>query len=80
LLRNLRFHLYRRVVEIWDGRLALRPYYDARVPEFTRARSLAAGLNEQQAAPVIEAASLAAALQVKARGLAVGELAPPPAP
>ncbi len=37
-VRDLGFRLYRRVVEIRDGRLALRPYLDPTVAEDARAR------------------------------------------
>lgn len=67
-IRRLGFHLYRRVIEIWDGRLALQPYADEAVASNARALCERAGLPDDQADAVIEATSLAAALRAKASG------------
>lgn len=58
--RDLDLRVYRRVIEIRDGRLALRPYLDAAVGE--QARSAAAGTTPREAAAVSEASMLLAAV------------------
>lgn len=67
-VRALGFRLSRRVVEIWDGRLALRPYLDARHLEHARALCDRDGFPEAESRAVIEAAGIAAALQARAAG------------
>jgi hypothetical protein len=64
--RDLRLRLYRRVIEIWDGRLALRPYLDASVAEAARRACRADGVVAQEVPYVIEAAALAAGVWAKA--------------
>jgi len=66
-LRDLRFRLYRRVVEIRDGELALRSYLDSRVPERARDFCWKAGIPPEQFAEHVEAACVAAAVRAKAR-------------
>jgi hypothetical protein len=63
-LRRAEFALYRRVIEIRDGHLALRPYFDADVGRW------AAGAAEDGRArqAVLEAATIAAALENKRAG------------
>ncbi|MEU4428774.1 MAB_1171c family putative transporter [Actinoplanes sp. NPDC024001] len=56
-MRDIEYRLVRRVVEIRDGWLALRPYFDARVAR-------AAGGSSDR----VHAAVLAAAVRAKARG------------
>jgi hypothetical protein len=67
-LHNLNHRLYRQVIEIRDGRLALRPYLDQQVA--ARAQQLArqAGLDGDQLKATVEAATLAAAIQAKTAG------------
>ena len=67
-VRDLRFRLYRRVVEIRDGCLALRPYLDPRAAHYARELCQAAGLSEEETQAIVEAASVAAALRAKAQG------------
>lgn len=67
-VRDLGFHLYRRVIEIRDGRLALRAYLAPAVAERARALCTAAGLSAEEAHAVVEAACLAAAMEAKRRG------------
>ncbi|MCP2259756.1 hypothetical protein LX15_003462 [Streptoalloteichus tenebrarius] len=67
-LRDLDFHLYRRVIEIRDGRLALRPHLDRRVAAVADRLGRAAGLPADDLLAVVEAARLAAAVRDKARG------------
>lgn len=49
-LRDIEFRLYRRVIEIRDGRLALTPYLDATVADTHHAAATAQGLPPEQAA------------------------------
>ncbi len=76
-VRDLGFRLYRRVVEIRDGRLALRPYLDPALAEDARTRCRAAGVPTEAAEAVVEAACLAAALQAKRRGQPANPTPPP---
>jgi len=62
-LRDLRFLLIRRIVEIYDGRLALRPRLDRRVAEAARAAGERSGLDGQALEAVVEACVLAAAIR-----------------
>jgi hypothetical protein len=67
-LRHLRLRLYRRVIEIRDGLLALRPYRDPDVAAVARDRAIRAGLVGQQREAAVEAATIAAALRARASG------------
>ena len=78
-LRDLRFRLYRRVVEIRDGWEALRPYQSPRAAEYAQALCRRAGLPGEEAAPIVDAAVLAAALRARARGEAPAGGGAPPA-
>jgi hypothetical protein len=62
--RSLDFALYRRVIEIHDGRLALRPYAPG-TPRALSAESTAADRHEPRKyhGPHVEAAAIAAALE-----------------
>jgi hypothetical protein len=80
-MRDVGFRLYRRVVEIRDGRLALRPYFDHRAAEYARALCQEARLSDEEATAVVEAASLAAAVRARALGRTMDQpasLAPTP--
>lgn len=57
------WRLYRRVVEIRDGRLLVRPLMDRRAAAMARDFALAAGLAEPEVRAVIEATELATALR-----------------
>lgn len=63
-LRRAEFALYRRVIEIRDGHLALRPYFESGVPRWTPETDDQS--RDQQA--VLEAATIAAALENKRAG------------
>ncbi|MET8977043.1 MAB_1171c family putative transporter [Streptomyces sp. NPDC004539] len=63
-LRQAEFALYRRVIEIRDGSLALRPYHRPEV--LVRAAEAVSSLDDREA--VFEAAVLAAALEAKRTG------------
>jgi len=60
--------LHRRVVEIYDARLALRPYLDERVGRQARERGAAAGLDGAALDAMVEAAKLRAALAARRAG------------
>ena len=65
-LRDLDYRLVRRVVEIQDGRLALRPYLDAAVADSAELQARGAGLADQELQASVEAAVIAAAVVAKA--------------
>jgi len=65
--RDLDFWLYRRVIEIRDAWLALRPYLDDTVADVARRLGRAAGLSGAELDAVVEASVLAAALRAKER-------------
>lgn len=71
--RVLRLRLYRRVIEIWDGRLTLLPYIDAHVVVTAQQVSRAAGVSPEDEPFVVEACSLAAGMRAKASGLPAAE-------
>ncbi|MEU3776936.1 MAB_1171c family putative transporter [Streptomyces sp. NPDC032472] len=62
------FALYRRVIEIRDGQLALPVHLHPRVPEWAADACRAARLDERRTAATIEAAVLTAALEAAAAG------------
>jgi hypothetical protein len=62
---DLDLRLYRRVIEIRDGRLALQPYLDPEIGLAARDRS---GLRGQELDAIVEAATLAAAVDAKRSG------------
>lgn len=71
--RGLRLRLYRRVIEIWDGRLTLLPYIDVHVVATAQRASRAAGVTPEDEPFVVEACSLAAGMRAKASGLPAAE-------
>jgi hypothetical protein len=62
---DLDLRLYRRVIEIRDGRLALQPYLDPKVGLAARDRSSVTG---QELDAIVEATTLAAAVDAKRSG------------
>jgi hypothetical protein len=66
--RDLDFRLYRRIIEIRDGRLDLRPYLDPAVAARARAAAAASGLTGEALEAAVEAAILTAALAAKRAG------------
>ncbi|MDP8930083.1 MAG: hypothetical protein M3O70_16320 [Actinomycetota bacterium] len=76
-MRRVGFHLYRRVIEIRDGVLALRRHFDPRVAHAARERGRAAGLVDEDLQALVEAESLIGALRAKEQGLAPVEAALP---
>lgn len=67
-VRNLRYHLYRRIIEIRDARLSLRPYMDASATIRAMQEGTEIGLDGDELAAVVEAAQLKAALQSRIDG------------
>jgi hypothetical protein len=65
---DLDYRLVRRVVEIRDGRLALRPYLDGPATERASATARQAGLAGLELAAAVEAAAILEAIQAKRRG------------
>jgi hypothetical protein len=64
-VRHLSFALHRRIAEIHDAQLCLRPYREPEVAEAASALGRQAGLDGVDLRAVVEAASLAAAVQAK---------------
>jgi hypothetical protein len=69
-VRDLDLRLYRRVVEIRDGRLALRAHLDPEVAEAARAAAAGSGLTEQKLDALVEATTLYSAIQAAQAGSA----------
>jgi hypothetical protein len=62
-LRDVEFALYRRVIEIHDARLALRPHVPPEIPESAREAARSAGItDESTCAAIVEAATIATAI------------------
>ncbi|WP_051830419.1 MULTISPECIES: MAB_1171c family putative transporter [Streptomyces] len=78
-LRNAEFALYRRVIEIHDGRLALRAHVHPQVPDWAAAACAGLPAGHPRAAAV-EAAVIAAAIEAAAAGLRFRVPAVSPAP
>ncbi|ALG09436.1 MAB_1171c family putative transporter [Kibdelosporangium phytohabitans] len=76
-VRDLDLRLYRRAVEIRDGRLALRDHIDPRVAARARQAAARSGLTGQKLDAAVEAATLAAAIQAAATGAAPPETPSP---
>ncbi|RSM40007.1 hypothetical protein DMA12_28215 [Amycolatopsis balhimycina DSM 5908] len=72
-LGNLKLRLYRRVIEIRDGLLALHPYRDPMVAVAARRGAQRAGLAGRSLEAEVEAAVVAEALLARARGAAPRE-------
>ena len=67
-LGKLKLRLYRRVIEIRDGLLALQPYRDPGVAVTARERAQQAGLRGTRLEAEVEATVVAAALHARAAG------------
>ncbi|MGW0589621.1 MAB_1171c family putative transporter [Streptosporangium sp. NPDC002607] len=61
--RDLGLRLYRRVIEIRDGRMIVRHHLDPAVAAAARERAAAAGITGRKLDAVVEAATLSAALR-----------------
>jgi hypothetical protein len=70
---NVSFRLNRRVAEIRDGEIALRPYLDGQVTGRAADAARLAGLSADRRDAVIEAAGIAAALAARAGGAPRGD-------
>lgn len=68
-VRDLDFRLYRRVIEIQDGWLALRPYLQPHILDAAREVAQDNHVPREDLPLLVEAASLTAALRAKAQGL-----------
>jgi hypothetical protein len=62
---NARYRLHRRVIEIRDAELALRPFQDSRAAQDAADAALLAGLPEEEHDAVIEAAMIMTALAAR---------------
>lgn len=78
VFRDLGFRLYRRVVEIRDGYLLLRPYFDPDAVAAATDLCAQAGLTSDTTKAVVDAASLAVALKYQACGQRPHTAAPYP--
>jgi hypothetical protein len=67
-VRDLEFKAYRRVIEIRDGVLALRPYMNPDLVGEARRRLLQAGLAEEELTATVDAVRIRAALLCKSLG------------
>ncbi|MEV6880206.1 MAB_1171c family putative transporter [Amycolatopsis sp. NPDC051128] len=76
------FALYRRVIEIRDGHLALRAHFDPDLPARAEAEARRAGVREADIAATVEAVTLAAAIEAgrEGRRFEPGEATPDPLP
>ena len=73
LLRDVGLLLYRQVIEIRDGQLALRPYVDQTVAREAVRLARRAGLPQAKADAAVEAAAIASGIAAKATGRAARE-------
>ncbi|WP_328443439.1 MULTISPECIES: MAB_1171c family putative transporter [unclassified Amycolatopsis] len=62
------FALYRRVIEIRDGHLALRAHFDPELPARAEEEARRAGVPEADLAATVEAVTLAAAIEAERAG------------
>jgi hypothetical protein len=67
-VRDVRYRLYRRVIDIRDGFLKLRPYLAPTAVEAERARGPAVDLTGHKLRADVEAAAVAAAIRASHRG------------
>jgi hypothetical protein len=76
------FALYRRVIEIRDGHLALRAHFDPGLPARAADAARRAGVREADVAATVEAVTLAAAIEAGRAGrrFEPGETPPDPLP
>jgi hypothetical protein len=65
---DIRYRLHRRVIEIRDAQLVLRPYSRTEVAKLAAAAAEAAGLSTDKAAAVVEAAVIIDSLQARLGG------------
>lgn len=77
--RDLNFRLHRRVIEIRDGQMALRPYLRRDVADAATRRGQRQQLTGEELAASVEAATLVAGIEDKAQDRKSPALAPAPA-
>jgi diguanylate cyclase (GGDEF)-like protein len=65
---SARYHLYRRVIEIRDAELALRPFQDSRAVREAADAARRAGLSHSERDAAIEAVMIVTALDARRRG------------
>ena len=65
---NIRYRLHRRVIEIRDAQLVLRPYSVTAIARMAAAIAEESGLSPDRAAAVTEAAIIISALRFRMRG------------
>lgn len=70
---SARYRLHRRVIEIRDGELMLRPYWDSRAASRAADAARSAGLPPDRRDAVIEAALIRAALDARMKGAPPGK-------
>ncbi|SCF29276.1 hypothetical protein GA0074696_4151 [Micromonospora purpureochromogenes] len=75
-VRDIDYALTRRVAEIRDARLSLRPYMDARVTVLAEQFAEQAEVNDDERRAAVEAAHLACALRAHRAGLAAELIQP----
>ena len=68
---NIRYRLHRRVIEIRDAQLILRPYSIRIIVKLATAIAQESGLPPDRAAAVTEAAIIVSALRSRARGWSI---------
>ena len=65
---NIRYRLHRRVIEIRDAQLVLRPYSPSVFAKLAAAMAQESGLGSDRAAAVVEAAVIVSSLRSRAGG------------
>ena len=65
---NIRYRLHRRVIEIRDAQLVLRPYSASAVTKLAAAMAQESGLSPDRAAAVVEAAVIVSSLRWRIPG------------
>jgi diguanylate cyclase (GGDEF)-like protein len=68
---SARYHLHRRVIEIRDAELALRPFWDSRAVREAADAACRAGLSQDERDAAIEAVMIVTALDARRRGAEV---------
>ena len=66
--RSIRYRLYRRVIEIRDAQLALRPYAEPERVARAAAAARSCGMAEEAVATVVEAAAVVTSVRSRFRG------------
>jgi len=77
-VRDLHFRLHRRVIEISDGLLSVRPFLDADIAAQARQAALGAGVSGDELMAVVEAAVVSAGIAAKSSGRPTAAIPAPP--